>query len=148
MKTIRHNGEFWYEDKRSLWLRIRKWLFWIGGWEKLNHQTGRSRWEPVTRWSDPFPVSLLGHRFTFFSWGMQVRLPRRYFVWCYRRKPGVAYGPLGVGYAYLSRDGTPHEAHHWLWGWEKSYEWMDIRRALVEREAWREQMARKERAHA
>lgn len=121
MRTIRHNGEYWYEDRRSLWLRVRNWFIWIGGWEKTNHRTGEHQWKPVTRWTDPFPLSLFGHRITFQSFGLRIRLGWRYFCWSYRKKPGYMYGPIGIGYAYLSRDGTPHSAHHWLWGIDKWY---------------------------
>lgn len=36
MRTIHHNGEHWYEDRRSLPKRLRTWLIWFGGWEKAN----------------------------------------------------------------------------------------------------------------
>lgn len=137
MKTIRHNGEYWYEDRRSLWLRLRNWVIWIGGWERTDHKTGKHEWRPVTRWSDPFPLSLLGRCVTFFPFGVDVRLRRTHFHWHYRKSPG-SYGPLGMGYAYCSRDGTPRSADHWLWGWERSGEWSEIRRSVQAQEAERE----------
>ena len=137
MRTVRFNGEYWYEDRRSLWLRLRNWLIWIGGWERTDHKTGKHEWRPVSRWSDPFPLSLFGHRITFQPFGVSVKLPHTRFNWSYR-KSGANYGPLGVGYAYFSRDGTPRSADHWLWGVEKNYEWSEIRRSMKAQEAERE----------
>ncbi len=100
MKTWKNNGEYWYCDRRSLWLRIRQWFIWVGGWEGSN---GKG-W---TFWSrSPDPVSILGHRATYYGWGIQVRLKHGYFVLTWRK---------GNRKAYISADGTPSGAHHWLW---------------------------------
>lgn len=114
MKTYRNNGEYWYADRRSPFQRARMWLIWFGGWEKANG-TGwalRRRRFPGARTTvaDPTPVSILGHRLTFFGTWLQVRLPHTYLVLRYRG--GYSGGP----YAYLSNDGTPSRAHHWLFG--------------------------------
>lgn len=137
MKTVRFNGEWWYEDRRSLLTRARQWVIRIGGWERPDRTDGayRTRWAFRANWGwrgwrDPFPVSLLGHRVTFQSFGVSIRLGGRYLCWSYRREPGRMYGPLGTGYCYLSRNGTPWAADHWLWGADKWHGWPEIRRNL------------------
>lgn len=101
MRTIKFNGEFWYEDCTPLLARLATWLIWVGG--------GSLR--------SPAPVSLLGHRVTFFGWGAQLRLPGGDLLtvsWpgvdpklAWRSKPAAIY---------VSRDGTPQNAHIWLVG--------------------------------
>lgn len=110
MKTLHHNGEYWYENSQSLVKRARRWLIWIGGWEKANG-AGWDLSTPSRRhFMPPFPVSVLGHRTTFFGNWMQIRLPHTYLT--IRFKRGYSGGP----YAYLSNDGTPGGAHCWLFG--------------------------------
>jgi len=58
--------------------RARKWFVWFGGWEvpELSQwDSGRSAWEirKGGRWRDPFPLSLFGHRVTFFSGWFEYR---------------------------------------------------------------------------
>lgn len=115
MKTYKHNGEHWYVDSRSPFKRARMWLVWFGGWEKANG----AGWEWPRRrigrgFYGPTPVAILGHRLTFFGAWMQVRFPRTYLVIRFRK--GYSGGP----YAYFSNDGTPHSAHHWLFGASRS----------------------------
>lgn len=100
MKTLKWNGEFWYEDSTPLWNRIATWLIWIGG-------TGR----------DPSPVLLFGGRLTYYGWGAQLRMPDGDLLvvsWCgvdpskwWRSKPASLY---------VSPDGTPGRSHTWLIG--------------------------------
>ncbi len=78
------------------WKRLRQWVIWIGGWEKANGEGWQFRTSDRSIFMPPWPISLLGHRFTFFGWGWQLRLshPRRYLV---HSKSGL----------YISTDGTP-----------------------------------------
>ena len=139
MRTLRHNGEHWYEDHRPFWMRILQWIVTFGGWQRYSPKQGtyrlwRFRWDHAPhRLRDPFPLSLFGHRVTFYSFGVSIRLRRTRFNWSYRRKPGYMHGPLGKGYAYLSRDGTPHNADHWLWGFEQWHGWPEVRREMQQR---------------
>ena len=110
MKTLRWNGERWYVDSRSLWKRVRQWVIWIGGWERANGAGWQfSIKHPYRRvgriWMGPTPVSLLGHRVTFFSHWFDFRI-----------RSGVVVVNFRERHAYVSRDGTPNRAHHWLWG--------------------------------
>lgn len=137
MKTIRFNGEEWYEDRRSLPKRIRQWCVKFLGWELPDRTDGAydTRWQFRANWCrfgwrDPFPIVFFGHRISLFDSWIDVRLGWRHFHWGFRREPSVMYGPYGIGYAYLSRDGTPHSAHHWLWGAEKSHHYSEIAKSL------------------
>src|SRR6266699_203698 len=93
---MKWNGEQWYIDERSLWKRCRQWVIWIGGWEKANGTGWRLHCEYDTSiLMSPAPVSVLGHRLTWFGWGWQLKLKRRYYlVWS---KSGL----------FVSHDGTP-----------------------------------------
>jgi hypothetical protein len=131
VKTYNYNGEFWYCDRRPLWLRLRQWLIWFGMWEDprrsgrgLRPLRGADERHRRGWLRDPTPVSILGHRATFFGWGIQVRLGRSWFVWCFRR-----FGERWRGKAYVSRDGTSARAHLWFWG-----EPHEVRKAVVEHE--------------
>jgi len=108
MKTLRWNGERWYVDTRSLWKRVRQWVIWVGGWERANgagwqFTAGRSGGRTV--WMTPTPVSLFGHRITLFGHWFDLDVPSGRLVVNLRQR-----------HAYISRDGTPNRAHHWLWG--------------------------------
>lgn len=97
MKTLEHNGEYWYIDDRSLWKRCRQWLIWIGGWEKANGKGWKFLIDYGHRKGlmSPSPISLLGHHITFFGWGWQIKIRSGYYlVWS---KSGL----------YISNDGTP-----------------------------------------
>src|ERR1700748_849595 len=100
MVTMKWNGEHWYEDRTPLLSRIATWLIWIGGTRK-----------------SPTPVSLLGHRVTFQSWGASLRLPGG--DWLVVAWDGVDPSqwwrckPTAV---YVSSNGTPDRAHIWLIG--------------------------------
>ena len=107
MKTLHWNGERWYVEERSVLSRLRKWFVWFGGWERAD-----GRWQfrtPRTLghriWMYPTPVSVLGHRVTFFGHWLQVRVSSGWLVVNFRER-----------YAYVSANGTPNNAHCWLWG--------------------------------
>lgn len=110
MRTYQNQGEGWYVDNSSLFRRVRRWIVWIGGWERAS-----SGWRLVIvfrgrrRLVSPAPVSLAGHRFTWFGWGWQVRCGRDWLVWCYpaREQPRRVY---------LSPNGTPSRAWKWFAG--------------------------------
>jgi hypothetical protein len=107
MKTLHWNGERWYVNEQSLLKRVRRWFVWFGGWERANggwqlrieYATGRKGWV------HPTPVSILGHRATFFGHWMQVRWVGGWLVIDWRER-----------HAYISSNGTPNRAHCWLWG--------------------------------
>jgi len=140
---IKHNGEQWYEAP-PLYKRIRKWFFWIGGWEKANckgwrfsinserpRQLTSSEKEKVKCmsheerlqfaktipkenhriWLDPFPMSFLGHRITFYSWGMNLKVKEGYLYLIWSKNEGRK--------CYISSNGTPWGAHIWYWGTPK-----------------------------
>lgn len=92
-QTYKWNGEYWYRERQSIPRRIAKWFVWIGG-----------------SWNDPAPVSILGHRATYYSWGFQVRLGRNAIL-------VVAWRPKDEGLRiYISADGTPKGAYVWYAG--------------------------------
>ena len=125
MKTLRWNGEYWYVDQRSPWRRIRRWCIWVGGWERANGAGWCLRIPSATGghlWMSPTPISLAGHRVTIHRHWFQVRIASGHLVVDLRER-----------HAYISRDGTPNNAHHWLWG-VSAANWhiaADARRALV-----------------
>jgi hypothetical protein len=98
MITYHWNTEYWYRLDASLLRRASRWLIWIGGWELANFGGWRIR-------GAPSPVSILGHRVTWFSWGFQVRLRGGYLVWSRRE-----------GTLYFSPSGTPDGATVWIKG--------------------------------
>lgn len=110
MLTYRWNGEYWYADRRSLWKRVRQWFVWVGGWEKANGAGWQFRipyvGKPDWLWLSAAPVSVFGHRATWYGWGIDVRFGWCSFTWDWRVERC----------AYLSPDGTPGRAFHWLWG--------------------------------
>jgi hypothetical protein len=99
MKTLKFNGEQWYIDERSRWKRVRQWIIWVGGWELANGKGWR--FSVKTPYGDkirmgPTPVSLFGHRITFYGWGWDIKIPRYgWLVWS--RESGL----------YVSSNGTP-----------------------------------------
>jgi hypothetical protein len=99
MKTIRFNGEFWYEDTRSLAKRVAEWIVWVGGWSTFRKFSLGFRLRHLT------PVSIVGHRTTFYGHWFDVKTPE-----------GVLVVNLRERYAFISRDGTPGRAHLWLYG--------------------------------
>lgn len=140
MRTIKHNGETWYVDRRPLAKRIRQWFVQSLGWEVPD----RTRGEYSTRlkfrrsWGrfgigDPFPLLLFGGRVSIFSSWIDIRTPSGHLHWGFRKNPSVMYGPYGTGYCYISRDGTPSNAHIWLWGAEKYHDYPEIARSLEAR---------------
>lgn len=127
MKTWKWNGERWYCDTRSPFKRSRQWLIWIGGWEKPNGGGWRVRlnawpggWRrflPKSIGDSMAPVSLFGHRVTFFGWGLQIK-KRGSRILVFSRC-GLRKGqPTKI---YLSHDGTPSRATTWYRG-ESTYE--------------------------
>lgn len=109
MRLVRWNGEKWWVDDRPVWRRILRWVAWFGGWEahspKLN---GASKRPLRKRLRMLTPVSLFGHRITFYGWGWQVR---RRGGWWVKSRNGV----------YWSPNGTPSEATIWFRGGERFY---------------------------
>lgn len=89
MRLTRWNGEYWYEDRRPIWRHIVEWFVWVGGSRKYG----------LT------PISLFGHRVTFFGWGWNARINGGYLV---RVTRGVDKG------MYWSPDGTPTHATVWF----------------------------------
>lgn len=117
MKTLRFNGEYWYEDERPMWKRIQEWICWVGGWK--THSSGG--WPLRRRLSLQLltPISLIGHRVTLYGHWFDVKLPI-----------GVLVVNVRDRYAFISRNGTPGAAHTWLYGAPH-----DIRNAARERRA-------------
>lgn len=109
MKTYHHNGEHWYVRDWSLFHHIRNWFIWIGGWEKANgsgweiFRKYMGKWELV----DPTPISIFGHRFTYYGWGWHLKIGNRWLTWS---------NGGGVLQVYLSNNGTPSQATTWLYG--------------------------------
>lgn len=107
MRTFHHNGEFWYVDVKPMWTRVARWLVWCGGWEALGLiRRGRI--------SQPWPLSLLGHRVTFHGRWVDIRLGRSWLVIGWQR--GKLRDGNSCWHAYISRDATPSSAHCWLHG--------------------------------
>lgn len=105
----RWNGEYWYEDE-GLARRAVKWVAWFGGWEAHSPKrpwvgmAGRT-WTLRERLGMLTPVSLFGHRITFYGWGWQVRL-----------RGGSLVFSKQEGSVYFSPDGTPSSATIWFKG--------------------------------
>lgn len=114
MRTVEFNGEYWYVNEQPLLKRARKWLIWIGGWEKANgegwHIFMRHLDTGKRALRDPTPVSLFGHRFTHYGWGWNVVVSGGYLVYSKR------CSHTGKPSLYLSLDGTPGNATMWLFG--------------------------------
>jgi hypothetical protein len=108
MRTLKHNGECWYVDERSLWKRVRQWVMWIGGWEKPNGKGWKFTIDlgKKKRLMNPSPISFFGHFIIFYSWGGHIRFKRGcYFVWS--KTSGM----------YVSSDGTPPDVGDYSkWG--------------------------------
>jgi hypothetical protein len=104
VRLVRWNGERWWTDDRPVWKRVLGWLVWIGGW----HAHRQGNWTLRERLSGEMlaPVSLLGHRVTYFSWGIQCRMKGGYWVAVWRLGKRI----------YWSPDGTPSNATVWLYG--------------------------------
>ena len=103
MRTIKWNGEQWYECNHSIAKRIRRWLIWIGGWEKANGAGWRFRTDIGKRFVTPWPVSVLDHWVTVYGKWFQLRTSQGWFV-------------VSKDRAFISHDGTPQGAHLWFWG--------------------------------
>ena len=101
----------------------RRWLIWIGGWENpelTRWDRGKRAWEPVREWlgrlewASPYPISLFGHRITFFGsrasgnpfalgwFQVKSKFLRGVITWYPYREAGDARPTL-----YWSPDGTP-----------------------------------------
>lgn len=115
MNTLHWNGEFWYEDRRPIWKRVQEWLCWIGGWGVYQHM--RRLYPDHFGWRSlpdaVAPISLLGHRFTWFGWGCNLRVRDGWLVYVRPKGPeGKHYGPR----LFFSTDGTPPQATVWFKG--------------------------------
>lgn len=129
MKSYRYNGEYWYLDSRPLWLRLFQWIIWIGGWCKykggidiIGTWTTSYPWYKRYYVKSPFPISLFNHLFTFYGWGAQLKLESGYLVWCWNPKEHRSI--------YISKDGTPVNAHHWIFGEPTAVRWAAEKREL------------------
>jgi len=106
MKTYEWNGEYWYECTRSIPLRIRRWLVWLGGWE---NSLGKFKIE-----GDPTPIGLLGHRVEIQRWGITIRSHGGYYCLVWRGDGNSARR------AYFSTNGSPSGATRWFLGTPRS----------------------------
>lgn len=114
----RFNGENWFKEERSIFTRIRQWFIWFGGWESpwgkwhfFVHTPWYKQWWKKWHFKSPVPLSILGHWATYYGWGIQAKLPSGWLVWCWNKndEPEI----------YISKDGTPENAHAWLKGTPK-----------------------------
>lgn len=80
-----------------------KYLFWIGGWETSGG------WEFYSKkygfWNSPFPCMFLGF-ITIYSWGFDIHLFKTRLCGQWRGRKQL----------YVSPDGTPSMATHWVIG--------------------------------
>jgi hypothetical protein len=123
MRTLHWNGERWYVNQQSAWKRVRRWFVWVGGWERANGEGWQFRTPYLGRhlWHSPTPVSVFGHRATFYGHWLQVRVSSGWLVVNFRER-----------YAFISANGTPNQAHCWLWGlYAKNWNLPDEARQLV-----------------
>ena len=94
---------------------LRQWLIWFGGWERCQKTPA---WELFRRdyrgrlqLLRPWPVSILGHRFTCFGRWAQMRWGRGYLVLANEH---ANEWPCRL---YWSPNGTPwHEETRFYWG--------------------------------
>lgn len=133
MRTWHFNGEQWYCDERSRWERLRQWLIWVGGWELVNGKGWRftipcaKPGKPNHRlFMRPTPVSIFGHRFTWFDWGWDLKLPGRwYMVWS--REHGW----------FVSKNGVPpREGNEGTFIWQNARHLNSMRRTQRHAEGW------------
>jgi hypothetical protein len=108
---LRFAGKLGYDKaiKRldgNILYRFRRWLIWVGGWEKSKLQqwdAGKPAWKSryEGKWKDPTPLSLFGHRITFMGRWLEFKVFASDFV---------IHWPdhLGGWGIYLSPNGTPH----------------------------------------
>lgn len=135
MRSFHWNGEDWYVKDESVAHRLASWLVSPSGWRtpEVTHADVRFdgyRANPVTmrlsrhRWAlthrylpherrvlrSVTPLSLFGHRITFFGWGAQIRLRDRSIL-------VFAKGANDPEWrVYRSWDGTPSGAFVWYHG--------------------------------
>jgi len=111
---LRFAGHMGYEKAirrlENPWKRLRRWFVWFGGWERpelSQWDRGAKAWDFFNTYSgkrrlnSPTPMSMLGHRITFFGWGLQVKVGKGSFVVASNSANGRA------DRAYWSPDGTP-----------------------------------------
>lgn len=110
MKVYKFNGEYWYESSDSALLRVLKWAVWLGGYSVVAKLVREDGWRSIPRhWRNLTPVSVLGHRATFYGrrrW-MEIRTRCGFLVIRFRNENQVPC-------AFLSPDGTPQNAHTWF----------------------------------
>lgn len=114
LKTLKWNGEYWYEDNRTVWKRLRQWAIWIGGWEVQTEQLTAGAWT-LWRGKEPTPVALLGHRVTWYGHWFQARTPWGVLVVRFARDERGRM-KREIESAYISHNGTPGGAHVWIVG--------------------------------
>jgi len=105
--------------------RIRRWIIWIGGWEKANssgwkftiehthcnRKTGRIT--TIHRYLDPTPISLFGNFLTIQPFGIHISTRWGYLCWSWRK---LMQERPNLGHCYLSPNATPSAATKWFWG--------------------------------
>jgi len=95
---LRFAGHYGYKYTMGLFdsplKKLRKWFVWFGGWEKpklLQWDSGEPAWNFS---KDPTPVSLCGHRFTYFGWGWELRIGGGWLV--RSNTSGLYWSPNGT----------------------------------------------------
>lgn len=129
MKTYHYSEDRWYMDVQPLWMRVLRWIVWLGGWEQIIHDEDgyRYRWragEIVRRkvkvyrgrelareiFRSVTPLGFLGNKIVVQWFGFHISTRRGYLC---------AQWPSGAGKGwrvYWSRNATPNDATLWLVG--------------------------------
>ena len=107
MKAYKFNGVTWYIDDRPLWSRIRRWVACVGLRELKN---GGLSWE-----GEITPLSLFGHRITFFGHWFQAQTPWGWLIVKFARTE-TGRMTRHLEEVFISHNGTPGCAHTWLVG--------------------------------
>lgn len=87
--------------------RLRQWFIWFGGWETpelCQWDMGWPAWKlrlDSGAWRSPTPVSILGHRATWYGWGGQARMFGGLLTVSWRPSSSSGWR------LYWSPDGTP-----------------------------------------
>jgi hypothetical protein len=135
VRSFHWNGENWYAKDESIPRRFLGWLVWPGGWrapevtqaeirfegyrsKPMTMRLSRHRWDILHRYRPNerihvrsiTPLSLFGHRLTFFGWGAQVKLRDRSILVFAKNANDTEWR------VYRSWDGTPSGAFVWYHG--------------------------------